>query len=383
MRAVRSKRRQTHANVAETLRQRIASGVWPPGHMLPGRRALTKELGAALTTVERAVATLIAEGLLRADDRRGTFVTTATSTAPEPPTTPTGPGLDLTVALIGHVIPYESEAMRREQWPARILAGCEYALAGVRSLRQHFVSRVGPDGERAIGELAAELTDRIDALVVVGGRNDDVPDLLALGVPVVRVLLDPGDGRLPEVCVDGRSGGALAFRHLRESGYGHIHFLLPFATDWCLARRDGALAEASPTSLHVIEGDDLSLRGERMPMSLQRELAAPVIESLLDAGLEAGAGVIVPNDSIGETFITAAGLRGLRPGVDYGIVGFDDTRRELGLSSLRPPLEELGTAAAELLLRLLRGETCPTRIDLAHRLVPRQSTRPYALKQAG
>lgn len=381
MPAARTKRRQTHANVAHTIRQRIRSGTWPPGHMLPGRRALTKELGAALTTVERAVATLIAEGLLRADDRRGTFVTDSAGPAVAfiAPTA-SGPSCDSTIALIGTVVPYQSESMRSEQWDARIMAGCEYALAGVRGLRQHVVNRVRAGGGLLEpDELTAQLDDDIDAVVLVGSHEGETTRLLELGLPMVQVLLDPGDGRTPEVCVDGRTGGALALRHLLESGYRAPRYLLPFATDWSLTRRDGAATEAGPEGLAVIAATDLTQPTDRLSIRQQVELAGPLIEHALDRGIDPGTGIIAPNDAIGEAFIIAAGHRGLRAGIDYGIVGFDDRRRELGLTSLRPPLEELGAAAADLLLRLLRGETCPARIALAHRLVPRQSTRPWGL----
>lgn len=54
--------------------QEIASGSLKTGDRLPGKRALCAHLKVSLSTVENAYALLVAEGYLRAEDRRGFFV---------------------------------------------------------------------------------------------------------------------------------------------------------------------------------------------------------------------------------------------------------------------------------------------------------------------
>ena len=49
--------------------------------------------------------------------------------------------------------------------------------------------------------------------------------------------------------------------------------------------------------------------------------------------------------------------------------------RVLGLTNLRPPLEDLGTEAARLLLQRLRGNVTSTQVRLCSHLVPRLSTQ--------
>ena len=56
------------------LRKRVAGGQWPVGAMLPGRRDLARQYAVSLVTLDRAIGPLLADGTLRADDRRGTFV---------------------------------------------------------------------------------------------------------------------------------------------------------------------------------------------------------------------------------------------------------------------------------------------------------------------
>ncbi len=63
-----------YVQVADVLRQRIARGLWPEGHRLPSLEELVEEFGVARVTVRQAVNLLAGEGLLSAQQGRGTFV---------------------------------------------------------------------------------------------------------------------------------------------------------------------------------------------------------------------------------------------------------------------------------------------------------------------
>ena len=63
-----------HRAIEADLRRKITTGEMSVGQMLPGRRDLAKQYGVSTLTVERAVDGLVREGMLRSDDRRGTFV---------------------------------------------------------------------------------------------------------------------------------------------------------------------------------------------------------------------------------------------------------------------------------------------------------------------
>jgi GntR family transcriptional regulator len=64
-----------YAQIAETLRQRIARGVWPRGSRLPGNETLATEFGVSRVTIRLAVDLLTREGILEAQQGRGTFIT--------------------------------------------------------------------------------------------------------------------------------------------------------------------------------------------------------------------------------------------------------------------------------------------------------------------
>src|SRR5690606_26414736 len=63
-----------YGRVADFIRERIASGMWPEGTRLPTLDALAAQLGVARVTVRQACQLLAAEGLLRSQPGRGTYV---------------------------------------------------------------------------------------------------------------------------------------------------------------------------------------------------------------------------------------------------------------------------------------------------------------------
>jgi DNA-binding GntR family transcriptional regulator len=67
-----------HAQISESIRNRIARGEWPAHYRLKSEPELAADLGVSRGTVRRALATLIQEGLLRQVRGRGTFVTSMT-----------------------------------------------------------------------------------------------------------------------------------------------------------------------------------------------------------------------------------------------------------------------------------------------------------------
>lgn len=63
--------------IADRLRQRITSGAWSAGTLLPSLHQLAAEFGVARPTARQAVQLLVTEGLLVSQRGQGTFVTQA------------------------------------------------------------------------------------------------------------------------------------------------------------------------------------------------------------------------------------------------------------------------------------------------------------------
>src|SRR5215470_2448624 len=70
---------------ADVLRSRVAQNVWKQGDRLPSESELCEEFGVSTVTMRRAVATLVAEGLLIRLQGKGTFVSSDHAILQGPP----------------------------------------------------------------------------------------------------------------------------------------------------------------------------------------------------------------------------------------------------------------------------------------------------------
>ncbi len=365
-------------------------GRWRPGGMIPGRHTLAKHHGVALTTVERAVATLIAEGLFRSEDRRGTFVTDAPpAEAPPPPFTARpmpSPAASPLTGTIGIVTTMHTDGNAEDyerQWGVKVLHGCEHRLAAdpgltTRSINPWSIGAASPLAQTT--EAIARLMDERVAAIILVGNPPVSPEFIArhaaTRTPIVFASFERGDHPFPQVYIDNMTAGAAAARHLLTRGYSRLLYFQPFAATWSDERLAGVRSVLGASAADSARLRVIPDRPEPAEIPNQRELAYQrALEVLADDAWAAQTGVIAVNDEAAEGFARAATERGLVAARDYGLVGFDDRARELGLTSLRPPLEELGREAAGLAVRLLRGETPPLRIALQYQVIARTSSR--------
>jgi len=376
--------------VTQALRQQVIEGRWRPGAMIPGRHALARSHAVPLSAVERAVAILIEEGLFRSEDRRGTFVTEPTiAEVPAQPfsaraASPAAPPLTATIGIVTAVFPYGSVEEDESPWGVRILHACENRLAADPGLTMRFLNLVDRgmvDLPKAMEAAVTRLTDeRVDAIIIIG-LPPFSPDFVArhavTRTPIVFAAFERGDHPFPQVYIDNTGAGTAAARHLLARGYARLLYFQPFAATWSDDRLAGVrsalgASAADPARLRVLPD-----RTEPAAIPNQRDLAYQRARELLADGdaWAAHTGVIAVNDEAAIGFARAAAERGLEAGRDYGLLGFDDYGRERGLTSLRPPLDDLGREAAALAVRLLRGESPPLRIALQDRVMARTSTR--------
>lgn len=370
-------------HVGGDMRRRILEGLWRPDQMLPSRRALATEYGVALATMERVVAALISDGLLRADDRRGTFVASSTrlgktvaSSAARAPQAP----LTATVAVVAAVA--QDLPGSDADWSLHILRACEDHLGSIPGMTMRFVDAVTQGRRpRSPSDILEDIRQSepdgillIDSLHRVGGAlRAALP-----AVPVVNVLFDPEDGVSHQVTVDERHGGMRAAEHLLSQGYRPLLFFRPSFANWVENRFAGVRTAAARCGVTGVSLD--LLPAEPLPelerdYAQQQEIAYEAARELLEGGLATGTGVIAPNDATAAGFMRAASERGMVAGSDYGIIGFDDYERSADLSTMRPPLERMGAEGALMLERVLRGDAGSSCVMVHHRLIPRGSTR--------
>src|SRR5258706_8508085 len=97
--------------IVDEIRARIAAGRLRPGDRVPSARQITQEWGVAIATATKALATLQAEGLVRAVVGVGTVVATpavatpATTATPAPTATPATTATPAATATHGSATP--------------------------------------------------------------------------------------------------------------------------------------------------------------------------------------------------------------------------------------------------------------------------------------
>lgn len=179
--------------------------------------------------------------------------------------------------------------------------------------------------------------------------------MIARGIP--GVLVDRGSGQ-PNRCsvaVDDRLGGRLAAIHLLEQGHRRIGFVGGPMTIRQVSDRHEGMATALEAAkgrakLQVFEQSSLSIPCGRE--------AGCQIAALSERSRPSA--VFCANDLLALGFLQEMTRRGLRIPHDIAIVGYDDIEyagaAAIPLSSVRQPREQLGRAAAELLIEEINDQ---------------------------
>ena len=380
-----------YLRVAEEMRAKIRDGVWPANMMLAGRKTLAATFQVACTTIDRSVMMLVSEGLLRVDDRRGTFVAVDGDKESGAPLSLTD-GLQYrphsarrdpvhaTIGIIADLHRYGNTPAKDTQWPLLILRGCEQILADELGITHRFANHINvQDQTIPIAEtLEALHPDSLDALLLIRQTPADLRAIRAeiAHLPHVYINIDQISSAMCQVNYDHRTDGVIAGRHVLRRGYRALTLFGPPAMFWWKDRTQGirtALSEAGlpPATLTIVPAylPEHRTNGEQ---------ARPedIVHALL-AGIHAERCIIAGNDRYALIVLQAAEAMGLRAGRDFGLLGFDDhpDARESGLTSLRPPMEAMGQEAARLIIRALKGDVLPTRVELPSHLIARTTTQ--------
>jgi LacI family transcriptional regulator, galactose operon repressor len=215
--------------------------------------------------------------------------------------------------------------------------------------------------------------------VLITPLTDDVPRLERLrsrGTPVVLVDREAPDRQFSSVSVDDVVGGALAVRHLVETGRRRIAFIGgPSGIRQVADRLEGArraAAERPGVSLEVIETDSLTVLHGRAAGEAIRERPAS----------ERPDAIFAANDLLAVGVLQAFAMQGsVRVPEEIALIGYDDidfaSAAVVPLSSIRQPASLIGYTAVDLLLReaALGAEFEHDHVVFQPELVVRESTR--------
>ncbi|MGH3412401.1 MAG: LacI family DNA-binding transcriptional regulator [Marmoricola sp.] len=151
------------------------------------------------------------------------------------------------------------------------------------------------------------------------------------------------------VDVDGAAGCRMATEHLREAGHRGIAWLGWEPTSRIGRDRRSGWAEALAAT---------GCEGPSLEVADSVEAARCAAHEVLDAGDATAFACASDTQAFGV--LNACAERGLQPGADVGVVGFDDSLAAQvtwpGLSSVRQPLEQVAVELVALLHRVLAEE---------------------------
>jgi LacI family transcriptional regulator len=215
----------------------------------------------------------------------------------------------------------------------------------------------------------------LDGVIVASSSLDDplIPNVLHSGIPLVSIGRHPGK-QVHYVDSDNVGGARMAVEHLIRLGHRQIAIItgrlgMVAGQDRLEGYRQALLAHGIPVKDALIAEGDFSERSGMM-----------VMQQLLPASPTA---VFACNDIMAIGALKALRAVGLQVPQDVALVGFDDTPIasviEPALTTVRQPIERMGSLAADLLLDLLKTpsdsgeEASAQRIILPTELVIRAS----------
>lgn len=219
---------------------------------------------------------------------------------------------------------------------------------------------------RSLSSLGGTL---IDGAIVV------TPTVALTGAAVPIVSVDPHTGTTGPaiVDIDNRRGGALATEHLLGLGHTRIaHLSGRDDLESARLRADGYREALAAVGIPVDES--LVAEGGYSPQE-----SAQAAARLLDAP-ERPTAIFAANDVSAIAAMSVARERGIRVPEDLSIVGFDDIPAAVAmdppLTTVHQPLNEMGHAAVDLLVRMIDHGAPAEHVRMPSELIVRGSTAP-------
>ncbi|MER5587177.1 LacI family DNA-binding transcriptional regulator [Streptomyces asoensis] len=269
------------------------------------------------------------------------------------------------------VIPESESRLGSEPYFSAVIRGVSTALATTRTQLQLVLVRDQAERDQLTESVAERRVDGV--LLVSVHEHDPLPGLLEdMGLPTVLAGRRSRAESLSHVHSDNAGGAAAAVTHLLARGRRTIATITgPLDMDVSRSRLQGWRAALEEAGLEIPEhlvasGDFTEEGGQAAIRSLLGRVPA------LDA-------VFVASDVMAAGALAELRRQGRRVPDDVAVVGFDDSiiarHTNPSLTSVRQPVEEIGTTIARILLEEIADpQASRQHVVLPTELVVRESS---------
>lgn len=358
-----------YGKIYRSLHKELEGGGTNLGQSLPSERDLAERYNVSTITVRQALLELEKGGMVYRVPRVGTFA------GPRPKGGPLRRQGKITIGLLVPKIQVGIGPL--------ILAGVEEACLAEGVHVEVYNACCDTKIEKQ--QLQRLRTSEIDGAVIVSHAPENIESIVRLkfeGTPLVVADHEIRGLESDLVTADNFQGGQLAGEHLLTRRPNHYVFLTPEEDRSTIAdRRNGFLDALRRQNLRdpaviTFPGEEKENRDSWPYSQSAYNAAISVLQTMTPP-----VGVFCHNDFTAVSLYRVAHDLGWTIGKDILIVGFDDepiSRAMIpSLTTIRQPLEEVGGAAAKMLLERLAGrvdEGNYRRKVIPVKLIEREST---------
>lgn len=258
---------------------------------------------------------------------------------------------------------------------AELAVGIERVFQGAGIIP--FIANTAENPVRQEEVLKSLMEQGVAGLIVSPARgtaSDAFRRIEAAGVPIVFAMRRLPESRVPAIAPDNHRGALLATQHLIRKGHRKLAFLGGFSDMVVHQERLGGFREAC-LAAGIDAGDIVSVQGDT-----DRKGGMACLDTVLSMQ-EPPTAALCFNDAVAFGVMLALRKRGLEPGADFAVVGFDDVVEAQhyvpALTSVTVDTAGLGERAAHVMLKMIQSGTTRAEDHIgAVNLVVRESCGP-------
>ncbi|MCD7946490.1 MAG: GntR family transcriptional regulator [Clostridiales bacterium] len=347
--------------LARLLREELSANGSQPGYRLPTEEALSRRYGMSRQTVRHALQLLVEDGIIEKRRGSGSYLSDSQAAAPPP--------VAIVVTFVDEYI-FPTVLHNAQQVFA------QYGYPTVVYSTENQIAR-----EREI--LQTLLSDPVSSILIEGSKtalpcaNEDLfRELQYRGIPLLFF-----QGRyesmadFPYVCDDNFGGGMMLAQHLVGRGHRQIGGIFKSDDMQGPQRYHGLTAGLVKAGLPVSDRH-FCWYGTEERLSLVNRQDGGFLQSFLRERLDDVTAIVCYNDEIAHFLIRELLTMGRWVPEDVAVVSFDNSyysqMEPVSITSLSHYKQKTGQVAAQLLLELIHGQSCRSRL-LDWRLMVRSS----------